>query len=147
MRTSTTRRGTGLNSTRSSRTRRKSRSRRRNTGGILPPRLPEQDKGVRDPDRRAGRGDDGREGLVAKLNPSLYKVIYSSLSTLTVTEFYQNLVTQMGGIPAYQKSKNFRLIQEEILRLSAEKKADPGDHHRRGELHFRRDPERHEDPL
>ncbi len=60
-----------------------------------------------------------------KLNPSLYKVIYSSLSTLTVTEFYQNLVTQMGGIPAYQKSKNFRLIQEEILRLSAEKKQTP----------------------
>ena len=28
----------------------------------------------------------------ASINPSLYKVIYSSLSTITVTEFYRNLV-------------------------------------------------------
>ncbi len=30
------------------------------------------------------------------LNPSLYKVIYSSLSTLTVQDFYRNLALRLG---------------------------------------------------
>lgn len=56
------------------------------------------------------------------LNPSLYKVVYSSLSTLTVSDFYRSLVTALGGQPSFRKPDNFRLIQEEISRLALEKR-------------------------
>lgn len=56
------------------------------------------------------------------LNPSLYKVIYSSLSTLTPNDFYRNLVKELGCEPAFKKPDNFRIIQEEITRLSVEKR-------------------------
>ena len=59
------------------------------------------------------------------LNPSLYKVVYSSLSTLTVQEFYRNLTLNLGIQPLFRKTDNFRLIQEEITRLAVEKKKTP----------------------
>ena len=59
------------------------------------------------------------------LNPSLYKVVYSSLSTLTVSDFYRNLTMNLGAQPAFRKPDNFRLIQEEIIRLSVEKRKTP----------------------
>lgn len=59
------------------------------------------------------------------LNPSLYKVIYSSLSTLTVQDFYRNLALELGVQSAFRKPDNFRLIQEEITRLSVEKRRIP----------------------
>lgn len=59
------------------------------------------------------------------LNPSLYKVIYSSLSTLTVMEFYRNLAAELGFQPAYRKTENFRCIQNEINRLVMEKRITP----------------------
>lgn len=59
------------------------------------------------------------------LNPSLYKVIYSSLSTLTANDFYRNLVKELGAEPAYKKSDNFRIIQEEVTRLAVEKRKTP----------------------
>ena len=59
------------------------------------------------------------------LNPSLYKVVYSGLSTLTVMEFYRNLAYQLGAEPAFRKPDNFRLIQGEIQRLAVEKKKTP----------------------
>lgn len=59
------------------------------------------------------------------LNPSLYKVIYSSLSTLTLTDFYRNLIYELGATPAFKKPDNFRIIQEEIIRLSVEKRKTP----------------------
>ena len=52
----------------------------------------------------------------SNLNPSLYKIIYSSLSTLTVQEFYKHLALNLGVQPSYRKVDNFRLIQEEISR-------------------------------
>lgn len=61
----------------------------------------------------------------AGLNPSLYKVIYSSLSTLTANDFYRNLVKEFGREPAFKKPDNFRIIQEEITRLSLEKRKTP----------------------
>lgn len=61
----------------------------------------------------------------ASLNPSLYKVVYSSLSTLTANDFYRNLVTEFGVDPACKKPDNFRIIQEEISRLSLEKRKTP----------------------
>lgn len=59
------------------------------------------------------------------LNPSLYKVVYSCLSTLTVSDFYRNLVTELGSQPSFRKPDNFRLIQEEISRLALEKRRTP----------------------
>ncbi len=61
----------------------------------------------------------------ASLNPSLYKVIYSSLSTLTVSDFYRNLSMELGAQPAFRKPDNFRIIQEEICRLALEKRKTP----------------------
>ena len=61
----------------------------------------------------------------ASLNPSLYKVVYSSLSTLTANDFYRNLVTEFGVDPACKKPDNFRIIQEEISRLALEKRKTP----------------------
>lgn len=59
------------------------------------------------------------------LNPSLYKVIYTSLSTLTANDFYRNLVRSLGAEPAFKKPDNFRIIQEEITRLAIEKRKTP----------------------
>lgn len=62
---------------------------------------------------------------VSTLNPSLYKVIYTSLSTLTANDFYRTLVRSLGAEPAFKKPDNFRIIQEEINRLSLEKRKTP----------------------
>ena len=51
------------------------------------------------------------------LNPSLYKVIYTSLSTVTVNDFYRNLAASLGAQSSYRKTENFHIIQEEINRL------------------------------
>jgi len=59
------------------------------------------------------------------LNPSLYKVVYSSFSTLTANDFYRNLVTELGAQPAFRKPENFRMIQDEITRLAVEKRKTP----------------------
>lgn len=61
----------------------------------------------------------------SSLNPSLYKVVYSSLSTLTVMEFYRNLASELGAVPVHRKMDNFRLIQDEINRLVLEKRQTP----------------------
>ena len=59
------------------------------------------------------------------LNPSLYKVVYSCLSTVTVAEFYRGLAYGLGVAPCFKKVDNFRLIQDEIARLSVEKRITP----------------------
>lgn len=59
------------------------------------------------------------------LNPSLYEVSYSSLSTLTVNEFYRNLAFHLGEQPMYRKPDNFRLIQNAINRIALEKHKTP----------------------
>ncbi|GEQ23572.1 ATPase [Clostridium butyricum] len=59
------------------------------------------------------------------LSASLYKVIYTSLSTLTVAEFYKNLAQQLGLEPMARKIDNFRIIQNEINRYSIEKRITP----------------------
>lgn len=61
----------------------------------------------------------------AGLNPSLYKVIYTCLSTLTANDFYRNLAQELGVQPSFRKPDNFRTIQEEIARLSLEKRKTP----------------------
>ena len=63
--------------------------------------------------------------FTSKLNDSLYKVIYTSLSTITNNEFYKSLALNLGAIPAFRKMDNFKLIQDEINRLSIEKHKTP----------------------
>lgn len=59
------------------------------------------------------------------LNTSLYKVIYISLSTLTVSEFYKHLAEKLGLEPVFKKVDNFRIIQNEITRYAIEKRILP----------------------
>lgn len=74
----------------------------------------------------AGRGKTTTIRNWAKeLNPSLYKVIYSCLSTLTVNEFYKQLAVEFGLEPMHKKSDNFKIIQEEINRYVLEKRITP----------------------
>lgn len=61
----------------------------------------------------------------SSLNPALYQVAYSCLSSLTANDFYRNLAAELGLEPAFRKPDNFRAIQEEITRLSVEKKKTP----------------------
>lgn len=59
------------------------------------------------------------------LSTSLYKVVYSSLSTLTVIEFYKHIAKELGLDPMYRKIDNFRIIQTEITRFYIEKRITP----------------------
>lgn len=61
----------------------------------------------------------------ASLNTSLFKVIYTSISTLTVNDFYRNLAQELGSQPSYRKAENFHIIQDEINRLTLEKRKTP----------------------
>ena len=62
---------------------------------------------------------------VSKLNPSLYKVVYTSLSTLSVNEFYKHLASELALEQMHKKSDNFKNIQAEINRFSIEKRITP----------------------
>ena len=74
----------------------------------------------------AGRGKTTAiRAWASSLNPSLYKVVYSSLSTLTTQEFYRNLARELGCEPVHRKPDNFRIIQGEITRLALEKRKTP----------------------
>ena len=61
----------------------------------------------------------------SSLNPSLFKVVYTSLSTVTVNDFYRNLAASLGAQAAYRKTENFHAIQGEITRLALDKKKTP----------------------
>lgn len=63
--------------------------------------------------------------FIKTLNPSLYKVVYISLSTLTLNEFYRHLAVEMGLEAMSKKSDNFKLIQNEINRHTLEKRITP----------------------
>ena len=51
------------------------------------------------------------------LGPSLYKVCYLSLTTLTVNDFFSALVSMLGERPRFRKFDMFRQIQETIADL------------------------------
>ncbi|MDR0300251.1 MAG: AAA family ATPase [Streptococcaceae bacterium] len=61
----------------------------------------------------------------ASLSPSRFKVVYTSLSTLTLNEFYRHLAEEFGLEPKFRKSQNYKLIQAEINRYHIEKKITP----------------------
>jgi len=55
------------------------------------------------------------------LNPNLSQMIYTCLSTISVTEFYRQMCVQLGLEPAGRKTDMFRLIQERVRSLLKEK--------------------------
>ena len=59
------------------------------------------------------------------LNKNKYKIVYISLSTITVLEFYKQLANELGLEYRYKKIENFKIIQNEINRLVIEKKITP----------------------
>lgn len=59
---------------------------------------------------------------VETLNQSAYKVVYISMSTLTVMEFYRQLAAELGIEPYFRKVDNFKAIQAAITRYEKEKK-------------------------
>lgn len=59
------------------------------------------------------------------LSPSLYKVVYFPLSTLTVQDFYRGLAFELGEEPRYRKVDLFYQIQKSILSLYKERKITP----------------------
>jgi general secretion pathway protein A len=59
------------------------------------------------------------------LNPSLYKVIYITLSTITISEFYRSLSYGLGIEPAFKKVDMFRNIQASLISLVNDKRINP----------------------
>lgn len=61
----------------------------------------------------------------ASLNPSLFRVSYHSLSSLTVMDFYRQLAAGLGAEPSFRKNDLFDDIQREIKRFAIEKRITP----------------------
>jgi len=62
------------------------------------------------------------KSFVHNLNPSLYKVIYMQLTTISTNEFYKSLALALGLEPSYRKIDNYRKIQERIMALYKDQK-------------------------
>lgn len=56
------------------------------------------------------------------LNPNLFQMSYSCLSTISVTEFYRQLCNQLGLEPGGRKTEMFKAIQDRVLYLIKEKR-------------------------
>lgn len=63
--------------------------------------------------------------FVKNLNPNLYKVVYLTLSTVTVVEFYKSFCRGLGIEPANRKIDMFHQIQERIQNLVRDRKITP----------------------
>ena len=76
-------------------------------------------------------GEPGRGKTTAartwagSLNPSLFKVSYSSLSSLTVMDFYRQVAAGLGAEPRFRKHELFDDIQREVKRYAMEKRVTP----------------------
>ncbi len=62
------------------------------------------------------------KSFVYSLNPSLYKVIYLQMTTISNNEFYRVLALGLGLDPFFRKSDNYRQIQERIITLYKDQK-------------------------
>jgi len=60
-----------------------------------------------------------------ELNPSLYKIVYVPLSTVTVLEFYKSLAYGLDLDPPNKKVDIFKAVQERIITLSKDKRITP----------------------
>jgi type II secretory pathway predicted ATPase ExeA len=63
--------------------------------------------------------------FVNSLNKNMYKVIYISLSTISVLEFYKALADGLGLIPSGKKVDLYKAIQDRIISLVKGKKITP----------------------
>jgi type II secretory pathway predicted ATPase ExeA len=63
--------------------------------------------------------------FASSLNPGLFKVYYSALSSLTVMDFYRGLIFRMGEVPSYKKIMMFEQLQRQIADSYYEKKITP----------------------
>lgn len=63
--------------------------------------------------------------FVKNLNPNLYKVVYLSLSTVTVLEFYRNFCRGLGIEPATKKVDMYHQIQERLQLLVKDRRITP----------------------
>ena len=59
------------------------------------------------------------------LSPSLFKISYNCLSTLTVMDFYRQMAYSLGLEARFRKNDVFNDIQSEIRRLSIERRVTP----------------------
>jgi len=59
------------------------------------------------------------------LSPDRFNVVYTSLSTLTLNEFYKHIAEKFGLEARTRKSDNYKLIQAEINRYHIEKRITP----------------------
>jgi len=73
-----------------------------------------------------GNSGSGKTFVLKKfadsLNPSLFKVFYLPLSTLTVMEFYRAIAIGLGIAPPHKKIDLFNAIQERIKSLAKDKR-------------------------
>ena len=76
-----------------------------------------------------GESGSGKSTSLRKLNDnlnrSLYRPCYLPLTTLTVKEFYQEIVSMLGETPAYKKVSLFTQIQGCIQNLYYEQRITP----------------------
>jgi len=63
--------------------------------------------------------------FASTLNPSLFKIVYVPISTVTVIEFYRSLSYEFGIEPRSKKIDLFKSIQEHIISLVKDKKITP----------------------
>ncbi len=63
--------------------------------------------------------------FVKNLNPNLYKIVYLSLSTITVMDFYRSFCLGLGIEPAFKKIDMFHQIQERLQTLVKDRKITP----------------------
>jgi type II secretory pathway predicted ATPase ExeA len=61
----------------------------------------------------------------SSLNPAVHKTVYVALSTVTVMDFYRNLVCGLDGEPGHNKASLFAQLQELILSSFHERKLVP----------------------
>ena len=61
----------------------------------------------------------------SSLNPGLFKIYYSALSSLTVMDFYRGLILRMGDTPAYKKINMFEQLQRLISSSYYDRKITP----------------------
>jgi len=62
---------------------------------------------------------------VESLNPSLFKVFYAPLSSVTVLDFYKAIAIGLGIDPPHKKIDLFNGIQERIVSLAKDKRVTP----------------------
>jgi type II secretory pathway predicted ATPase ExeA len=63
--------------------------------------------------------------FVEKLNPNLFKPVYTPLSTVNIINFYRQLSALLGGESFYRKSQLFDSIQNSIKNYVVDNKKVP----------------------